>query len=182
MPKGLGGRSLIGGITGGISAEIYGGDFGQGFVRGAETAAMGYLFNDLFHENTAAASGLHRRVVVRDDNGNSIFGFSFGMANDDQNPFTDNFSQSGAAPSPWQAGNGMVYVDATDPATKVVDRFITTTREDSLIVNYMTSRVNDTAPYNAFTNSCRTFSANEFNYIRNEILRARSENRDPIFR
>ncbi len=41
------GRTLSGGLTGGLVAEMYGGDFGEGFLYGAGTAAAGYLFNDL---------------------------------------------------------------------------------------------------------------------------------------
>lgn len=39
----------------------------------------------------------------------------------------------------------------------------------------------DVAPYNALTNSCRDFTAAQFNYIKAEILRARSEGRDSKF-
>jgi len=53
LPKDFGsqliGRSLIGGIAGGITAEIAGGEFGQGFALGAGTAAAGFLFNELNH-------------------------------------------------------------------------------------------------------------------------------------
>ena len=53
LPKDFGsqfvGRSMIGGVTGGITAEIYGGDFGQGFTLGAGTAAIGYLCNEMVH-------------------------------------------------------------------------------------------------------------------------------------
>jgi len=46
----LAGRSLIGGVTGGITAELYGSDFGQGFRMGATTAAIGFMANDWLHE------------------------------------------------------------------------------------------------------------------------------------
>ncbi len=39
------GHSIVGGITGGISAELYGGDFWKGFGQGAWTAAYGLTFN-----------------------------------------------------------------------------------------------------------------------------------------
>ncbi len=45
----LAGRSLIGGVVGGATAEIYGGKFGQGFAYGAATAAFGFLFNEVVH-------------------------------------------------------------------------------------------------------------------------------------
>ncbi len=46
FPAQLAGRSLIGGVTGGIAAEIYWGSFGEGFGQGAWTAAYGFLFNE----------------------------------------------------------------------------------------------------------------------------------------
>lgn len=137
------------------------------------------------HENTDAASGFHRRLVVRDDNGNALFGFSFGMnpeADPNASPFTDNFSKSGAQPRPGaRAGNGEVYIDMLDAATKTVNVLRTTPAEDKLMVNYMKSRIGDTAPYNACTNSCRTFTAAEYGKMQNEILRARTEGRSPKF-
>lgn len=141
-----------------------------------------YLFNHLMHENTPAASGLHRRLVVRDENGNAVFGFSFGM-NDDANPFTDNFSKgsSSGVPRPGGSGNGEVYIDMLDPTTKTANVFRTTAAEDRLMVDYMKSRIGNTAPYNALTNSCRNFTSAEFNMMRTEILRARAEGRDPKF-
>jgi len=44
---GVVGHGIIGGITGGISAEIYGGKFGLGFREGAIVATFGYLFNKM---------------------------------------------------------------------------------------------------------------------------------------
>ncbi len=41
------GHSIIGGITGGIAAELYGGDFWKGFGQGAWTATYGLLFNHM---------------------------------------------------------------------------------------------------------------------------------------
>ncbi|MCP3874706.1 MAG: hypothetical protein GY699_16330, partial [Desulfobacteraceae bacterium] len=37
--------TLVGGITGGMVSEIYGGDFGDGLQQGAITSAAGYLYN-----------------------------------------------------------------------------------------------------------------------------------------
>jgi hypothetical protein len=155
---------------------------GGKFANGAETAAYGYLFNHLMHENTPAASGLHRRLVVRDESGKALFGFSFGMT-DDANPFTENFSKgsSSGVPRPGGSGNREVYIDMLDPTTKTANVFRTTATEDQLMVNYMQSRVGQTAPYNALTNSCRDFTAAQFDYMKAEILRARSEGRGPKF-
>lgn len=169
-------------VIGGTVSAIGGGKF----ANGAITATFAYVYNDLMHENTPAASGLHRRTVVRDDNGNALYGFSFGLAPDadpEVSPFTDNLLQgsvSGAA-APGKDGNGMVYTDMTDPTTKTVDVFRTTQSEDRLIVEYMKSRIDDTAPYNAFINSCRDFSMREFNNIKTEVIRARAEQRPPRF-
>ena len=43
--RSLAGRMAVGGVTGGIAAELYGGDFGKGFGQGATTAGAGFLFN-----------------------------------------------------------------------------------------------------------------------------------------
>jgi len=54
LPKDFGsqliGRSLIGGITGGITAEIAGAEFWEGFAQGAFTSAAGFLFNYMLHK------------------------------------------------------------------------------------------------------------------------------------
>jgi len=42
---GLTGHAAIGGISGGITAQMYGGTFGQGFEQGAMAGAYGYVFN-----------------------------------------------------------------------------------------------------------------------------------------
>jgi len=50
LPKDLliqtGARSLIGGLSGGVAAELYGGNFGRGFQSGAVTAGIGALANE----------------------------------------------------------------------------------------------------------------------------------------
>ncbi len=43
------GRSIIGGVTGGIAAEIYGGNFSDGFAQGAMTSAIGFTCNHMLH-------------------------------------------------------------------------------------------------------------------------------------
>jgi RHS repeat-associated protein len=45
----LAGRALIGGVIGGVSAELYGGNFAQGFGEGAMTATSALLFNEMIH-------------------------------------------------------------------------------------------------------------------------------------
>jgi hypothetical protein len=39
------GHAAIGGVSDGIVAEIYGGDFGQGFAQKTMAGAYGYMFN-----------------------------------------------------------------------------------------------------------------------------------------
>ncbi|MEW5744707.1 MAG: FG-GAP-like repeat-containing protein [Nitrospirota bacterium] len=46
----LAGRAVIGGVVGGITSQIYGGNFGEGFVLGGITAAAGFIFNEWYHE------------------------------------------------------------------------------------------------------------------------------------
>jgi ribosomal protein RSM22 (predicted rRNA methylase) len=81
--------------------------------------------------------------------------------------------------APGKGGSGKVYIDMNDPTTETVRVFKTTSIEDQFIVEYMKSRIGDTAPYNALTNSCRDFSAAEFDKIRDELVRARAEKRRP---
>ncbi len=44
------GQMVVGGLTGGVVSEIYGGNFWQGFAMGAGTAAAAFLFNREVHE------------------------------------------------------------------------------------------------------------------------------------
>ena len=69
----------------------------------------------------------------------------------------------------------------TDPTTKTVEVLNTTPAEDQAMVEYMKTRIGDTAPYNACTNSCRTFTAAEFDKMQAEILRARADGHPPKF-
>ncbi len=65
----LAGRSAIGATTGGITSDIYGQGFEKGFVRGGETAAAAFIFNDL--------DLLHGHTPTMDDgNGGSGCGSS----------------------------------------------------------------------------------------------------------
>ncbi|MEM5796752.1 MAG: hypothetical protein AAGU23_10855, partial [Bacillota bacterium] len=49
FPAKLAGRSILGGITGGMTAAIYGGSFMDGFMPGATSAAIGTIANDWAH-------------------------------------------------------------------------------------------------------------------------------------
>ncbi|MDD5330559.1 MAG: hypothetical protein PHX38_11165 [Sulfuricella sp.] len=103
----------------------------------------------------------------------------FGPRHPDAGAFVQRFPSG--VPRPGGSGNGEVLVDMALPTTETANVFLTTPREDQLMVNYMQSRIGDTAPYNALTNNCRDFSAAQFDYMKTEILRARAEGRDPKF-
>ncbi|MCL2645168.1 MAG: DUF637 domain-containing protein, partial [Betaproteobacteria bacterium] len=164
-------------VVGGTASVLGGGKF----ANGATTAAFGYLFNHLVTENTKRAGGFHRRLVVRDDNGFALYGFSFRW-DGDEHPFFNNFFQLATPPAAGASGNGIVYVDIYDRTTTTLTTFRTTAAEDLLIVEYMKTRIGDTAPYNVVTNNCRIFSTVEYNKITNEINRARDEGRLPVFK
>ena len=168
-------------IVGGTVAAVSGGKFANGAIIGA----FSYAFNDLLHQNTGAASGWHRRLIVQGDDNSSEYGFSFGTEPEKGgNPFTSNFftSWSGnATPTVGGAGNGEIYTDYEDPATKTVEVLKTTPSEDRAIVSYMKSRIGESAPYNAFTNSCRDFCSEQYQHIKSEIERSRLERRPPHF-
>ncbi|VEN72721.1 hypothetical protein EPICR_10220 [Candidatus Desulfarcum epimagneticum] len=72
FPKELAGRTLVDGATGGIGAEIYGGDFGEGFTNGAASSAIGFLCNDLLMllKPMGAKGAGHLGVAIgNDENG-----------------------------------------------------------------------------------------------------------------
>jgi hypothetical protein len=55
-------RTAIGGLSGGVTSNLYGGQFGQGFIYGAGSAAYGYMCNHFLHDflngiRTAAVEG-----------------------------------------------------------------------------------------------------------------------------
>jgi hypothetical protein len=60
----LASRSAIGGIAGGITAEIYGGKYGEGFTLGAATAAAGFLFNATVHRYILVNQSANRQVWI----------------------------------------------------------------------------------------------------------------------
>ena len=60
------GRTLIGGVTGGISSVMYGGSFGEGFLNGSKTAAIGFICNDTQHEMRLGEKLVYAIDFVRD--------------------------------------------------------------------------------------------------------------------
>jgi hypothetical protein len=126
------------------------------------------LFNDLAIENTEAAHGYHRRIVVYDDDGKRIYGISFGMKNDNGDMFQ--FEPSAYGAEFGKKGEGIVYPDYKDGATKIVGVLKTNSAENMRIVAYMQSQVGKTGPYHLLFNNCRDYSDKQFDYIYERVL------------
>jgi hypothetical protein len=137
-------------IAGGTASVLGGGKF----ANGAMSAAFVFMFNHMVIENTEAANGLHRRLVVYDGDGKRLYGISFGVI---------------PGESIW-GGKGSVYVDYMDAPTKIVGILYTTSAEDLRIISYMQSQVGITDSYNVLTNNCRDYSSKQFDYIGERIL------------
>ncbi|VEN74546.1 hypothetical protein EPICR_40128 [Candidatus Desulfarcum epimagneticum] len=69
FPKELAGRTLVGGATGGIGAEIYGSDFGEGFTNEAASAAIGFLCNDRLTAGMDALEKANREWTYNNETG-----------------------------------------------------------------------------------------------------------------
>jgi hypothetical protein len=73
LPGGFGyqfaGRTVIGGVTGGISSEIYGGSFRRGFEMGARTGAIGFMANGWLHDKFLPWLKSSFKGVYVDENG-----------------------------------------------------------------------------------------------------------------
>lgn len=138
----------------------------------------------LMLENTDAPvmGGLHQRTVVRVGPGQPYAGFSFGMEGTG-NPLSGNLSVGSLNGRPvlGRLGNGVVYDDVTRMATQTAQAFRLRGTEYAAIEDYMNSRLNARGPYNALTNSCRDFSADEFSRIKSEVISARAAGRPPNF-
>jgi len=116
---------------------------------------------DVRVENTAQVGGLHQHISV--DTPNGPYAISFGLPSRDS-PQQGSSNASGVNPGRGVQGSGIVYEDP-DPATEVSRTLHTTAGEDARIAEYLHNQVNNTGPYNAGTNSCRTFSNNQFDNI-----------------
>jgi RHS repeat-associated protein len=127
---------------------------------------------DVWVENTTAVNGLHRRIAVTTAKGQ--YSQSFGMMSGEL-PQQGFWHAMGVQPSPQAEGSGIVYEDTLDAATKEVIRFETTGAEDKLIEEMLKSELDNTGPYNAFSNSCRNYSMREFYKIRKIILGLRKK-------
>lgn len=131
-------------------------------------------------ETTRQVSGLHKRIAVRDVEGNLLASMTFGLPTQ-RSPMDGLFESIGEQPGPGKLGGGTVYPD-TDDTVRQIQRLKTSTREDAFITAYMNRRVGDTGPYNVLSNSCRDFSDFEFQKIRVEIFQSSIFNRDPDLR
>ena len=142
--------TMITATVSGTTSNLTGGKF----ANGAVTGAFVHMFNDLVIENTKAASGYHRRLVVYNSNNKRLYGISFGVDRGE---------------SIW-GGRGTVYIDYKDRATQIDGILHTTEAEDLRIISYMKKQVGQHFNYNVLFNNCRDFSANQFDFIGERIL------------
>jgi hypothetical protein len=153
--------------VGGTASVLGGGKF----ANGAATAAFGYMYNDLMHENTQKAGSMHERLVVRSNDGTLIEGVSF--APKGVYRLIDVL---------LKGTPGHVYYDNQDFSIGTVQSLRTTNTEDRLMVEYFGRLEGKTGTYVLFPKNCINFSSSEFNKMNAEILRAREEGRDPVFK
>jgi hypothetical protein len=116
-------------------------------------------------ETTRAVYGFHEHISV--DTPNGPYSISFGM-NDGNDPQQGSTEASGVDPLNNADGSGIVYEDP-DPPTATVEVLYTTAAQDRWIGQFLRQQVGQRGPYNVATNSCRTFSNNQFNAIRDRM-------------
>jgi RHS repeat-associated protein len=167
-------RDASAAVVGGTTSQLTGGKF----VNGAVTGAFSYAFNDFLHENGSQAFGFHQRIVVENENGKILEGISFGTTSGStwlSSAFYGNDSPTGGG-----TGTGVVYEDVDDPSTRIIERFKTTSDENLAIEKYMQDRLGETGKYNIWTNSCINFCNQQYNYIKSQIEKSRSEYHSPV--
>ena len=141
---------------------------------------------DIRLENTTSVYGLHQRVSVDIPRGAQViignhairdkFGISFGLR--DENALQQGFFEArGDVPGFGKAGSGLVYPDVRDPMTKIQETFATTPEEDILAIQYFIQQLNKTAKYNAASNSCRDYSKDQLEAVKNFIEQYRIRER-----
>ena len=141
---------------------------------------------DLRLENTTSVYGLHQRVSADIPKGSQIvvgnraisgqFGISFGMSSMDA-PQQGLSEAHGDIPGPGKPGSGIVYPDLVDPTTKIQEIFKTTPNEDALGIQYFIQQLGNTGKYNAGSNSCRNYSKDQFDAVKNLIEQNRIRER-----
>ena len=145
------------GLLAGVNTYLY--------VNGSPIKYRDPLGTDLRIENTAAVYGLHEHISV--DTPNGPYAISYGMDTRDD-PQQGSTVASGAVPTANGVGSGMVYEDP-DAATKIVETLPTTPAQDRIIEQMLRQQVGKRGPYNVAANSCRTFSHQQFNEIRDRL-------------
>ena len=68
-------------------------------------------------------------------------------------------------------GGGVVTVDFTDKATKLVSSLKTSHQQNLDIIEYMKQQVGKTVTYHMPTNNCRTYSRDQYNIMYNKFIR-----------
>lgn len=104
------------------------------------------------------------------------FGVSFGLPSRDT-PQQSLFEAYGDIPGPGKPGSGIVYPDFADPTTKVQETFKTTPEEDAMAIQYFIQQLGNTGKYNAASNSCRDYSKEQFDAVKNLIEQNRTRER-----
>jgi RHS repeat-associated protein len=120
---------------------------------------------DVRVETTNAVYGFHEHISV--DTPDGPYSISFGM-NDRNDPQQGSTQASGVDPQNNGDGSGIVYEDPDSP-TATVEALHTTAAQDRWIEQFLRQQVGRRGPYNVATNSCRTFSNNQFNSIRDKV-------------
>src|SRR5262249_34523365 len=113
-----------------------------------------------------------------DENGNVIGGMSFGTTAGATWVLSAFYGDD--VPSPNGSGTGLVYPDSEGSGRGVIQTFRMTADEDAAVHNYMEKRFDDVGRYNLYPHSCIQFCNQQFDYIKSQILKSRSEYHSPV--
>lgn len=120
---------------------------------------------DLRVENTTQVFGLHQHLAV--DTPNGPYQSSYGM-NERTDPMQGSTAAMNVAPTDNGAGSGQVYEDP-DPPIAVAEVLHTNPSDDQFIAQILRQQRGRSGPYNLLTNSCRTYSQNQFDDFRTMV-------------